>query len=297
MSGFRTACVIFAAMLLAVSQAHAEVAPRVCNERVVLHTIAGDIVLALYPEIAPKHTEQILNLVRRGVYDTTHIRWIHPTFSVQVSGATERSIETSDEQLMAIHRLKAEFSTKLKHHSGTLSMSRHENDPDSAEVSFSILLSDAPQLDGKYTIFGHVEFGMDVLDRMKEVPRNANNQPLLRLQILRAEVVASRKVLDQMILTAAQPVPIPGGLNSGEALNHIAAGIGLMIAIGLASYFLSSRISLRTLHSLILINVLVGSFLLGAAFTPIAHNYPTLAIVMFLGVLGMIKLMGRFESP
>ncbi|HJT79047.1 MAG TPA: peptidylprolyl isomerase, partial [Gemmataceae bacterium] len=142
-----------AALLAAVLPARAEAPPRLAPERVVLRTVAGDVVLALYADVAPGHVHQILKLVRLGAYDGTHFCRIDPTFVAQISTAYDRLSPLTPEQRAAIHPLKAEFSG-LRHRRGTLSMARDDGKPDSAETSFSVLLADAPHLDGKYTVFG-----------------------------------------------------------------------------------------------------------------------------------------------
>src|SRR6185436_7315530 len=121
---------------------------------VVLHTIAGDVVLAFYPDAAPGHVQQILALARAGVFDTTHFFRIEPNFVAQISVAEDRTTPLTESQKGLIHKLKAELHPTLKHHRGTLSMAHADGDVDSGETSFSILLADAPHLDGQYTIFG-----------------------------------------------------------------------------------------------------------------------------------------------
>ena len=72
------------ALLLAPASLTAQTTPRVADERVILHTNAGDIVLALYPDAAPAHVAQFLKLVRLGVYDTTRFLRVIPGFLVQI---------------------------------------------------------------------------------------------------------------------------------------------------------------------------------------------------------------------
>jgi cyclophilin family peptidyl-prolyl cis-trans isomerase len=130
-------------------------APRVAAERIVLRTNVGDMVLALYPDVAPRHTEQLLKLARMGVFDGVNFFRVESTFVAQLSDARYKQPAPSPEQLEAVHPLQAEFSG-LKHRRGTLSMARYDDRPDSGETSFSILLGDAPHLDGKYTVFGQL---------------------------------------------------------------------------------------------------------------------------------------------
>src|SRR5437764_1997141 len=88
------------------------------DERVVLHTACGDLVLTLYPDVAPRHAGQFLKLVRLGVYDGTHFHRIDPGFVAQNAGAYDRRELLTPEQQAAVHKLPAEFST-IPHRRGT----------------------------------------------------------------------------------------------------------------------------------------------------------------------------------
>jgi cyclophilin family peptidyl-prolyl cis-trans isomerase len=287
-----------AAVLLAATAAAPAAGPRLARERVVLHTVAGDVVLAFYPDVAPHHVEQVLHLVRLGAYDTTHFCRVEPHFVAQLSTVLDRTRPLTDEQRAAVHPLAAEFGT-VPHRRGTLSMARRDGEPDSAETSFSVLLADAPHLDGKYTVFGEVESGMDAIDALCRVPRQSN-QPVVRLEVLKAEVVDSPEELTYLHLAGPREVPVPEALlPHGPDAAHsraIAGGIGLMVACGLVCFFLAGRLPGRVVVSLNLIIVLVGSFLLFVLLVPAAQAHAWLALALFLGLLGVLKLMSRFES-
>lgn len=261
------------------------------DERVVLHTACGDLVLALDPDVAPRHAEQFLKLVRLGVYDGTHFHRIDPGFVAQNAGAFDRRYPLTAEQEGAIHKLKAEFSA-VPHRRGTLSMARADDDPDSGETSFSILLGDAPHLDGKYTVFGHVESGAAVLDEMVRVPRKGTT-PLARVEIYRAEVVDAA-ALAAMTLAGPRPLAAEEELPRTQS---IAAGLVLLVAVGVAVFYVYPKVSPAVQRSLVLVLVLIGGFLLLVVLTPEAHRRPWLAALLFLGLLGMFRLMSRFESP
>jgi cyclophilin family peptidyl-prolyl cis-trans isomerase len=287
-----------AAVLLACGlAARADNGPRLSQERVVLSTSAGDVVLALYPDVAPQHTEQILRLVRLGVYDTTHVCRVEPRFVAQLSTALDREEPLTAEQKAAIHRLPAEFST-VPHRRGSLSMARDNDDPNSGETSFSVLLGDAPHLDGKYTVFGEVVSGMDVLDEICRVPRH-NNQPVVRIEVRKATVVDSPQALAYLPLAGPRPVPVPEALQPHETplAWGVAGGVALMVLCGLACFLLADRLPGRVLLSLNLIVVLVGGFLLFTLLAPAAQAHAYVALALFLGLLGVLKLMSRFESP
>lgn len=286
-----------AALLAGALAARAEPGPRLSRERVVLSTAAGDVVLALYPDVAPKHTEQVLRLVRLGVYDTTHVCRVEPRFVAQLSTALDREEPLTAEQQAAIHRLPAEFSS-VPHRRGTLSMARDNDDPDSGETSFSVLLGDAPHLDGKYTVFGEVVSGMAVIDEICKVPRRGN-QPVVRVEVSKATVVDSPEALAFLPLAGPRPVEVPEALRPHEASRswEVAGGVALMVLCGLACFLLAGRLPGRVLLSLNLIGVLVGGFLLFVLLAPAAQAHASVALALFLGLLGVLKLMSRFESP
>jgi cyclophilin family peptidyl-prolyl cis-trans isomerase len=167
----------------------AENQPRLGNEYVLMRTNRGDLVLSFYVDIAPKHTAQILKLVKLGAYDTTYIHRVEPNFVAQITNVQNRRSPITPEQLAAIVKLPAEFSSAVKHAPGLLSMAREDGDINSAESSFSFMLGPAPHLDGKYTIFGQVEFGRPLLAMIAGEPRDAHNGPRSPIIIERAEVL------------------------------------------------------------------------------------------------------------
>jgi cyclophilin family peptidyl-prolyl cis-trans isomerase len=288
------AAAVLAVLALALPAA-AQEAPRLARERIVLHTLAGDIVLALYPEVAPRHVEQLLTLTRLGVYDTTHFYRVEPNFVVQLSTALDRTTPLTPEQKAALHLLPAEFSN-LKHRRGVLSMARENDKPNSAESSFSILLADAPHLDGQYTVFGHVEAGMDVVDELCKVPRAGSNKPLVRLTVNKAEVVDSEG-LARLSLSGPRPVEVPETLRPRTTATwEVAAGVLLMVLCGLVGFFGAKRLPARAQPSIHLISVLIGGFLLLVLLFPVGLAHQWVAVGLFLGVLGLLRVMSQFES-
>ena len=267
-----------------------EPSPRVASERIVLRTNVGDMVLALYPEVAPRHTEQLLKLARMGVYDGVNFYRVETSFVAQLSDARYKQPAPSPEQVEAIHPLAAEFS-QLRHRRGTLSMARYDDRPDSGETSFSILLGDAPHLDGKYTVFGHLESGADVLDLIERVARKGN-QPVMPVVVRRAEVVDSPQALAGLSLRPAGFYD--EGLGSlGRYLTW--AGFAAILC-GLLLFALSRRRAPAALGSLGLLLVLVAFFGLFIAYVPRAGSSQLMAVALFLGVPVLFKLMNRFEG-
>ncbi|KAM0936160.1 putative peptidylprolyl isomerase [Dioscorea sansibarensis] len=144
--------------------------PELGSARVVFQTRYGDIEFGFYPHVAPKTVEHIFKLVRLGCYNTNHFFRVDKGFVAQVADVVGgRTAPMNEEQRMEAEKtIVGEFS-KVKHVRGILSMGRYA-DPDSAASSFSILLGDAPHLDGEYAIFGKVTKGDETLKKLEELP-------------------------------------------------------------------------------------------------------------------------------
>jgi len=295
---------------------------KVANERVVLLTEAGTIVIALYPEIAPKTVHQIMTLVNAGVYDGTCFPRIHKDFVLQLSAAeSDRQPPLSSAQRSLIHPLPAELS-KLKHERGVVSMARKDEDINSATTSFSILLGPAPHLDKDgYTIIGHVEYGMDVVDELIKAPVNGT-VPRQRLKVLQAGLVTTEQLRQHPPAPAHvlfQPID-ENDVNSETAqlkrriefeqnalpMKLLASiGILLMIVCCLLNVF-ASKLSLKQIRTLSLIAVLIGAFIVVALLRPLGMTMlytgdmvtmgHVIAITIFFGLLGVFRLMSSFES-
>jgi cyclophilin family peptidyl-prolyl cis-trans isomerase len=158
------------------------------RKEVFLHTSLGDITVALEPELAPEHVRNFLKLVQTGWYDRTAFHRIVPGFVVQGGLGDTRAGQPSHYADKWVRRLKGEFSQTRKHTRGVLSMARTD-DPDSAATSFFLVIAPAPNLDGKYTIFGRVVDGFETLDLMEKVNRREDGQtPVERIELIEAVV-------------------------------------------------------------------------------------------------------------
>jgi peptidyl-prolyl cis-trans isomerase B (cyclophilin B) len=156
---------------------------------VVLRTNRGDLLLELWPDVAPKHVRNFLALAASGFYDDTTFHRVIPGFMVQ-GGDPDGSGSGSGPR-----RLAPEFSAE-KHVRGVLSMARG-SEVDSASCQFFLMHADAPALDGQYTVFGCVREGFDVLDRIATAPRGANDRPYSPQVIQAALVVRARAAVPE----------------------------------------------------------------------------------------------------
>ena len=130
----------------------------------------GRVVIAMRPDLAPKHVARIKELARKGFYDGTPFHRVIDGFMAQGGDPTGTGRGGSG------FKLPAEFSHE-HHVRGTVSMARAQ-DPNSADSQFFICFAPASSLDGNYTIWGQVTDGMDFVDQIKKGDSSANGQVL-----------------------------------------------------------------------------------------------------------------------
>jgi peptidylprolyl isomerase len=125
----------------------------------VLDTTQGPVTIEMRPDLAPTHVARIKDLVREGFYDGLVFHRVIEDFMAQTGCPHGTGTGGSGQ------KLKAEFS-KEKHVRGTVSMARAAN-PDSGDSQFFICFTEAPWLNGQYTVWGQVTDGMDNVDKIK----------------------------------------------------------------------------------------------------------------------------------
>jgi len=125
----------------------------------ILETSQGTVVVAMRPELAPRHVDRIRQLVREGFYDGVVFHRVIDGFMAQTGDPTGTGTGGSGV------KLKAEFSSE-PHVRGTVSMARSQS-PDSADSQFFICFEDSPWLNGQYTVWGTVVEGMQNVDKIK----------------------------------------------------------------------------------------------------------------------------------
>lgn len=134
------------------------------DEVVVITTAKGVIRLRFFGDVAPNHVKSFIELAKSGFYDGTTFHRIEPGFVAQGGDPYSKTGAGPVGTGGPGYRVKAEFSDK-PHLEGTLAMARSQ-DVDSAGSQFYICLAPAPFLDGKYTVFGEVIKGMDVVKKL-----------------------------------------------------------------------------------------------------------------------------------
>jgi len=154
---------------------------------VVIKTGFGDIKFSLLPDIAPETVWSFSKLVKSGFYSETLFHRVIPGFMIQGGDPnTKNSDKSTWGQGGPGYNLKAEFSSR-SHLRGIVSMAR-ANDPDSAGSQFFIVTSDSTFLDKQYTVFGEVVDGIEVADKIVNLPRDGNDCPEQEVKMLEVTI-------------------------------------------------------------------------------------------------------------
>jgi cyclophilin family peptidyl-prolyl cis-trans isomerase len=135
----------------------------------IIRTNHGPIHLELYPDEAPKTVSNFVKLANDGFYDRVIFHRVIPDFMIQGGDPTGTGSGGPG------YMFEDEFNDH-KVERGALAMANAG--PNTNGSQFFIVTSEsAPWLDGKHTVFGKVTEGMDVVDEISEVPRDARDKP------------------------------------------------------------------------------------------------------------------------
>lgn len=156
------------------------------RKTVTMKTTLGTLKIKMEPDWAPNHVRNFLKLVSTGWYNGTSFHRLIKGFMVQGGMADSRAGGATHPADRWVHAIKGEFRDDIKHERGIVSMAR-TNDPDSAMTSFFLMLGPAPHLDGKYSAFGRIVSGMEVLDAFEKEDVNGE-APVRRLEIIEATI-------------------------------------------------------------------------------------------------------------
>ena len=145
-------------------------------EGVTIKTDFGSIKFTLLPDLATETVRNFSKLVKSGFYNGILFHRVIPGFMIQGGDPKTKNPDKSMwGQGGPGYNLKAEFSSR-SHLRGIVSMARAA-DPDSAGSQFFIVTSDSTFLDKQYTVFGEVTEGMEVADKIVNLPRDGNDCP------------------------------------------------------------------------------------------------------------------------
>ncbi|MEP6719632.1 MAG: peptidylprolyl isomerase [bacterium] len=158
---------------------------KMAQQCVTLQTEAGNIVIEMLSDSAPENVRNFLNLAATGAFDTTTFSRIVKDFVIQggnLSTSEKWGIELAKRMT---HKLPDEPSL-IKHERGIVSMARPD-EPNSATTSFFILAGNGSNLDGKFSAFGRVTSGIEVVDAINHAPTEGE-KPSKPVHITRAIV-------------------------------------------------------------------------------------------------------------
>jgi peptidyl-prolyl cis-trans isomerase B (cyclophilin B) len=169
------------------------------NEVAVIKTTEGDMVVKFWPDVAPKTVENFKTLAKKGFYNGTAFHRIIKGFMIQ--GGDPLTKDTARESDWGTggpgYSVNAEFNNH-PHKKGVISMAR-SRDPNSAGSQFFICDGDAPSLDHKYTAFGSLIKGENVLTKIADTPvvpdqRGEPSKPTKRVEIKSIEIVSADSI-------------------------------------------------------------------------------------------------------
>ena len=153
----------------------------------IINTNLGNIQFELLSDIAPETVRNFIKLAKSGFYDGTLFHRVIPKFMIQ---GGDPNTKESDKSTWGTggpgYNIKAEFNSR-SHLRGIVSMAR-SSDPDSAGSQFFIVTSDSTFLDREYTVFGQVADGMEVADKIVNLPRDGNDCPQQEAKMLQVAI-------------------------------------------------------------------------------------------------------------
>ncbi len=135
----------------------------------IIETNHGPIHIELYPDDAPKTVDNFVKLANDGFYDSIIFHRVIPDFMIQggdPTGTGSGGPGYSFEDEFNDHRVER----------GALAMANAGPNTNGSQF-FIVTTKAAPWLDGKHTVFGRVTDGMDVVDTISELPRDARDKP------------------------------------------------------------------------------------------------------------------------
>jgi cyclophilin family peptidyl-prolyl cis-trans isomerase len=170
MAGRLAPIVLVAAVFASSTGASAQQKSPGAGPILVLETAKGTIEIETYPEEAPKTVARVMELVKKNFYNGQRFHRAEPNFLIQVGDPVSRDVSRESwwgRQGTGKPIGVAEITRKRRHVAGAVSMAYPGTDKTQADSQFFITRRAAPELDGKYTVFGKVLKGMDVVGKIQ----------------------------------------------------------------------------------------------------------------------------------
>ena len=136
----------------------------------------GRVVIRMLPKIAPNHVKRISELVKKKFYDGLIFHNVVPGFVAETGDPSGTGVGGTGETLLA------ELSN-TPFVRGLVGMKRDRNDLNSGDSQFFILLGEAKHLQGKYTVWGKIEEGMMLLDRLRTGSPPASPNKIIKMRL------------------------------------------------------------------------------------------------------------------
>ena len=157
-------------------------------------TTEGEMVVELWPEVAPKTVENFKTLANKGFYDGTCFHRVIKDFMIQGGDPLTKDAGKEGQWGMGGpgYQIKAEFNER-SHVRGVISMAR-SNNPDSAGSQFFICHGNPTFLDRQYTTFGKLIKGDDVLEKIATTPTHPQDRPDKHMGIISIKIVPRETV-------------------------------------------------------------------------------------------------------
>jgi peptidyl-prolyl cis-trans isomerase B (cyclophilin B) len=148
-----------------------------------IETTLGSMTVEFWPDVAPNHVQNFITLAKQGFYEGVIFHRVIRDFMIQGGDPTGTGTGSNGNV-----RIKAEFNRRPDrgHSRGVLSMARSA-DPNSASCQFFIVHADAPHLNGQYSAFGKLTGGLDILDKIANLPTRSD-RPLNPPKIVKITV-------------------------------------------------------------------------------------------------------------
>jgi cyclophilin family peptidyl-prolyl cis-trans isomerase len=168
---------------------------------VIIETSEGIIEVELFPDVAPNHVANFLELAGKGFYNGVIFHRVMDGFMIQGGDPTGTGMGDSGK------RINAEFNDSL-HHAGTLAMARSPQGPNTASCQFYICLAPQPRLDHNYTVFGRTIKGFDVVQKIGKTQTSGSYQRITTDAAWKAELLKLKdQGSDVALMSEGMPAP------------------------------------------------------------------------------------------
>ena len=158
------------------------------SKQAVVETTMGNFVIEFLPEVAPNHVGYFLKLASEGAYDGTSFHRVIKYGIIQGGDPLSKDPAARDRYgTGGLGVLASEFSEE-KHTRGAVSAVRIPGKPDSAGSQFFICVTDQLPLDGQYSVYGRVVEGIEVVQKISEVPADEKTIATERVEVVSVKI-------------------------------------------------------------------------------------------------------------